>query len=141
VIPWDEFTASVALAEKLSRDEAFDPLALLPDYFTTLRKYSPAFLEAFKFRGVPVAQSLLDAIDLLRAMNRTDARKVPADAPLGFVPPRWARSVGAGSRQFQDFEDYLPPTTVFHSMRSADRLGLCPPPPTSCRMPASTKMD
>jgi hypothetical protein len=86
-------------------------------------------------------------------MNRTGARKVPGDAPLGFVPPRWARSVGAGSdidrrfyelcalselknrlragdlyvigsRQFQDFEDYLLPTTVFRSMRSVDRLGL-----------------
>ena len=88
VIPWDEFTASVAQAEKLSRDEAFDPLALLTDYFTTLRKYAPAFLEAFQFRGAPVAQSLLDAIDLLGAMNRSGARKVPADAPLGFVPPR-----------------------------------------------------
>jgi len=153
IIPWEQFTASVAQAEKLSRDEAFDPIALLTDYFTTLRKYAPAFLEAFQFRGAPVAQSLLDAIDLLRAMNRTGARKVPADAPLGFVLPRWARSVGAGgdidrrfyelcalselknrlragdlyvvgSRQFQDFEDYLLPTTVFRSMRSADRLNL-----------------
>jgi TnpA family transposase len=153
VISWDEFTESVAQAEKLLRDEAFDPLALLTDYFTTLRKYAPAFLEAFQFRGAPVAQSLLDAIDLLRAMNRTGARKVPADAPLGFVPPRWTRSVGAGgdvdrrfyelcalselknrlragdlyvvgSRQFQDFEDYLLPTTVFRSMRSSDRLGV-----------------
>ena len=153
VIPWDEFTASAAQAEKLSRDEAFDPLALLTDYFTTLRKYAPAFLETFQFRGAPVARSLMDTIDLLRAMNQTGARKVPADAPLGFVPPRWARSVGAGddidrrfyelcalselknrlragdlyvvgSRQFQDFEDYLLPTTVFRSMRSADRLSL-----------------
>jgi hypothetical protein len=42
IIPWEQFTASVAQAEKLSRDEAFDPLALLTDYFTTLRKYAPA---------------------------------------------------------------------------------------------------
>jgi len=38
----------------------------------------------------------MDAIDLLRAMNQIAARKVPADAPLRFVPPRWARSFGAG---------------------------------------------
>ena len=72
---------------------------------------------------------------------------------MGFVPPRWARSVGAGedidrrfyelcalgelknrlragdlhvvgSRQFQDFEDYLMPTPVLCSMRSANRLGV-----------------
>jgi TnpA family transposase len=153
IIPWQEFTASVSQAEKLSRDEAFDPLTLLTDYFSTLRKYAPSFLEAFQFRGPPVAQSLLDAIDLLRTMNQSGARKIPATAPLGFVPPRWARSVGSGeeidrrfyefcalselknrlragdlhvvgSRQFRDFEDYLMPTATFASMRGADRLGV-----------------
>jgi len=76
IIPWEQYTASVAQAEKLSRGEAFDPLALLTDYFSTLRKHAPAFLEAFQFRGAPVAQSLLDAIDLLRTMNRTGARNI-----------------------------------------------------------------
>lgn len=153
VIPWEEFTASVSQADKLSRDEAFDPLTLLTDYFSTLRKYAPSFLEAFQFRGPLVAQSLLDAIDLLRSMNQSGARKVLATAPLGFVPPRWTRSVGTGeeidrrfyelctlselknrlragdlhvvgSRQFRDFEDYLMPTAAFCSMRTADRLGI-----------------
>jgi hypothetical protein len=152
VISWEEFTASVSQAEKLSRDEAFDPLTLLTDHFSTLRKYAPSFLEAFQFRGAPVAQSLLDAIDLLRSMNQSGARKVPAAAPLGFVPPRWARSVGAGEEidrrfyelcalselknrlragdlhvvgsQFREFEDYLMPTAAFWSMRTADRLGV-----------------
>jgi len=153
VIPWKEFTSSVSQAEKLSRDEAFDPLTLLTDYFSTLRKYAPSFLEAFQFRGPPVAQSLLDAIDLLRSMNQSGGRKVPATAPLGFMPPRWTRSVGSGeeidrrfyelcalselknrlragdlhvvgSRQFRDFEDYLMPPAAFSSMRTADRLGV-----------------
>lgn len=153
VIPWAEFTASVSQAEKLSRDEAFDPLTMLTDYFSTLRKYAPSFLEAFQFRGAPVSKSLLDAIDLLRTMNQSGTRKVPAAAPLSFVPPRWAHSVGTGeeidrrfyelcalselknrlragdlhvvgSRQFRDFEDYLMPAAAFCSMRSADRLGI-----------------
>ena len=86
-------------------------------------------------------------------MNQSGARKVSAAAPLGFVPPRWARSVGAGeeidrrfyelcalselknrlragdlhvigSRQFRDFEDYLMPTAAFCSLRNAERLGV-----------------
>jgi hypothetical protein len=36
VIPWEQFMASVAQAQQPSRDEAFDPLALLTDYFSTL---------------------------------------------------------------------------------------------------------
>jgi len=54
VIPWSS-SQHRRPSRELSRDEAFDPLALLTDYFTTLRKYAPAFLEAFQFRGAPVA--------------------------------------------------------------------------------------
>jgi hypothetical protein len=57
IIPWAEFTASVSDADKRSRVEAFDPLTLLTDYFSTLRKYAPSFLEAFQFRGASVARS------------------------------------------------------------------------------------
>jgi len=156
VLPWPQFLASVAEAETLSRDEAFDPLALLGDYFSTLRKYAPRFLELFTFRGAPSARGLLAAIETLRTMNASGARKVPADAPLGFVPARWARSVGVGaeidrryyelcalselknrlragdvsvpgSRQFQDFEDYLLPVSVFTATQRDSRLELAVP--------------
>ena len=156
VLPWEAFIASVAQAEQLSRDESFDALELLTDYFSTLRKYAPLFLEAFEFRGAPVTQPLLAAIEVLRVMNRAGARKVPADAPLTFVPLRWRRAVGSGadidrrfyelcalselknrlragdlyvpgSRQFQDFEDYLLPRSLFSSMRGEARLGLAVP--------------
>jgi TnpA family transposase len=156
ILPWEAFTESVEHAEQLSRDEAFDALELLTDYFSTLRKYAPSFLEMFEFQGAPVAQSLLKALEVLRTMNRTGARKVPLDAPMAFVPPRWSRSVGAGenidrrfyefcalselknrlragdlyvpgSRQFRDFEEYLLPRSVFQSMHSEGRLGISVP--------------
>jgi hypothetical protein len=87
----------VEQAGALSRDEAFDALELITDYFSTLRKYAPSFLEMFEFRGAPVTGSLLEALDVLRNMNRTGARKVPVDAPMAFVPPRWSRSVATAS--------------------------------------------
>jgi hypothetical protein len=37
-------------------------MELLTDYFSTLRKYAPTFLETFEFRGAPVTQPLLDAL-------------------------------------------------------------------------------
>jgi len=156
ILPWEAFTASVEQAEELSRDEAFDALELITDYFSTLRKYAPVFLEMFEFRGAPVTQPLLEALDVLRNMNRTGARKVPVDAPMAFVPPRWSRSVGAGdsidrrfyefcalselknrlragdlyvpgSRQFRDFDDYLLPLSAFRSMQDEGRLGISVP--------------
>ncbi len=86
-------------------------------------------------------------------MNQSGARKVQADALLGLVQQRWARSVGTGkdidrrfyelcalrelknslsagdlyvvgSSKLQNLEDYLLPTMVFRSMRSADCLDL-----------------
>ena len=153
ILPWEQFIASVDQAEQLSRDEAFDALTLVTNYFSTLRKYAPLFLKAFEFRGAPSAQGLLAAIATLRTMNESGARKVPPNAPIAFVPPRWARSVGtgdhidrqyyefcalselknrlragdiyvAGSRQFKDFEDYLLPPAVFAAQQREHRLGL-----------------
>lgn len=156
ILPWEAFTESVEQADQLSRDEAFDALELITDYFSTLRKYSPSFLEMFEFRGAPVTQPVLEALDVLRNMNRIGARKVPADAPMAFVPTRWSRSVGVGdsvdrrfyefcalselknrlragdlyvpgSRQFRNFDDYLLPRSAFRSMHREGRLGISVP--------------
>ncbi|MEM5461155.1 Tn3 family transposase [Paraburkholderia phytofirmans] len=54
----------------------------------------------------------------LRELNRTDARKVPADAPTGFVKPRWQRFV------FKDFDEYLMPRATFAEQHREDQLGL-----------------
>jgi hypothetical protein len=45
-------------------------------------------LETFDFRAASARQDLMNAIEALREMNRSDARKVPVDAPTAFVKPR-----------------------------------------------------
>jgi len=103
-----------------------------------LRRYTPAFLEAFEFRAAPAAQKLLEAVEVLKRLTASNARSIPEDAPTGFVRHRWAPHVFTtsgldrryyelctlvelknalrsgdvwvpGSRQFKDFEDYLLP--------------------------------
>jgi TnpA family transposase len=136
VLSWEVFSESVKEAEKLAREEEFDPLELLTDHYSMLRRYSPIFLETFEFRAAPAAFALLKAVDTLRQLNRDSARKVPTDAPTDFIRPRWSRYVTGpegidrryyefcamaelknglrsgdvsvvGSRQFRAFEDYL----------------------------------
>jgi hypothetical protein len=114
-------------------------------------------LETFEFRGAPIARELLAAVDVLRVMNRTNVRKVPADAPVGFLRRRWKRYVFAdgdvdrryyefavmselknalrgsdvwvpGSRQFKDFDEYLLPRD---DRQIQGQLGL--PVPTSAQ--------
>ena len=86
-------------------------------------------------------------------MNATGSRKLPADAPTGFIKRRWEKLVVSdtgldrrqyelcalselknalrsgdiwvqGSRQFKDFDTYLVPTQAFTVQRQTDALRL-----------------
>ncbi len=72
-------------AEHLARDEDFDALSLVTEHYLQLRRFAPVLLEIFKFRSAAVARELIDVVDVLRTMNREGSRKVPENAPVGFV--------------------------------------------------------
>jgi len=63
-------------------------LAQLASSYGYLRPTSQV-LEAITFAGGPAAAELLEAVAVLRSLNATGARSVPAEAPNGFVPARW----------------------------------------------------
>ena len=42
------------------------------------------------FRGGPGTAELMEAVAVLKEMNRLGGRKVPADAATGFVPAKYA---------------------------------------------------
>lgn len=151
VISWDDFTKSVSEADHLAQPGAFDHLHLVREQFNTLRRYTPEFLDVLKMRAAPAAKGVLDAIEVLRGMNADKVRKVPAEAPTGFIKPRWKSLVlidggidrrfyeicalselknslrsgdiwVQGSRQFRDFEDYLLPAEKFAGLKQAKAL-------------------
>ncbi|AOT05767.1 Tn3 family transposase [Arthrobacter sp. U41] len=153
VLSWDAFTTSVTEAQKLARPGDFDFLHRVGESYATLRRYAPEFLAVLKFRAAPAAKDVLKVIEVLRTMNADSARKVPDDAPRGFVKPRWAKLVVTedgvdrryyelcalselknalrsgdvwvqGSRQFKDFEEYLVPAGVFSDLLASGGLPL-----------------
>ena len=104
-------------------------------------------------RATPAARDILDAVEVLRDLNADNARKVPNDAPAGFVKKRWEDLVFTeagvdrrfyelcalselknalrsgdiwvqGSRQFKDFDEYLLPTEKFVALQQAGHLPL-----------------
>jgi TnpA family transposase len=97
VIPWERFCTTVAEAEILARPEDFDPYQLLTEHYAGIRRWAPAFLDAFSFQSVPAAAPLMRAIELLREMNHTGASTLPKSPPMAFVRQRWARHVLPGS--------------------------------------------
>jgi TnpA family transposase len=72
---------------RLPRDHG--QLAQLASSYSYLRQFTPQVLEAITFAGGPSAAELLEAVRMLRSLNATGARSVPATAPAGFVPARW----------------------------------------------------
>ena len=124
-IGWDRLRRAQSTAlPSLPRDHGH--LAALEGSYGYLRQFAPRVLEAVRFAGGTAAAELLKAVEVLRELNATGARKVPADAPAGFVPARWAGyldtaadSGDAGSyRRFWEL-------CVLLGLRDALRSGTC----------------
>jgi hypothetical protein len=128
----------------------------IDEHFPQLRRYSPELLETFHFQAALAAMSIIDAMELLRKMNRNKLGSVPSDAPTAFVRKGWRELVFGpdgidrrfyelcvmtelknalrsgdvsvvGSRQFRDFEDYLIPQQEFDRRLKQSRLHVSVP--------------
>lgn len=87
-IGWPRLRSAVAqAAPRLPRDHGH--LAALDGSYGYLRQFTPQVLAAVRFAGGTAAIGLLEAVEILRELNATGARRVPDDAPDGFVPTRW----------------------------------------------------
>ena len=80
--------AWVARQARLPRDHGH--LAMLDASIGYLRQFAPHVLGAVRFAGGVGTSELLAAVGILAELYATGARKVPEDAPAGFVPARWA---------------------------------------------------
>jgi TnpA family transposase len=96
VISWERFRTTVAEAEALARPESFDAHQKLGEHYAGVRRWSPAFLAAFEFEGVPTSASLLRAVEALREADRFGKSALPKSAPTGFIRQRWASLVLPG---------------------------------------------
>jgi TnpA family transposase len=80
--------AWAARRERLPRDHGH--LAMLHESMTYVRQFAPYVLGAVRFAGGPGTDELMAALTVLGELYATGTRKVPADAPTGFIPLRWA---------------------------------------------------
>lgn len=155
-VGWGRFEAAVARAEALSAPNALDPTADLVARHASVKQFGPALLTALTFEGSGAVKDLMAALEVIRAAYASRKRKLPADAPLRFVPRRWRPFVVtkdvvnragyelcafallaerlaagdvwvAGSTRFRAFGDYLLPRPTFEAMRAAGPLPLAVP--------------
>lgn len=93
VASWEHFCQSLDEAEQLLRPADFDAFEILDQQYVGIRRWSPAFLEAFEFLGVTAASPLLKAVDLIKSLSRSGRAGLPQNAPTSFVRRRWAKYV------------------------------------------------
>jgi hypothetical protein len=58
-----------------------------------LHRLGPLFLGAFQLRAVPAAAATLRAVELLREVYASGARKWPRNPPTSFLRPAWREAV------------------------------------------------
>jgi hypothetical protein len=95
-----------------------DPLQGAADRYLTLRKFAPELIEALEFRAARPHDPTLAAIRLLRDLNRSGKRAVPADAPMPFRKD-WKQLIserGQPNRRLYE-------TAVFATLRDRLRSG------------------
>ena len=87
-IGWERLRAAIAQAKpRLPRDHGH--LSALDSSYSYLRQFTPHVLSTVRFGGGTAATELLIAVHMLRELNATGTRKVPEEAPTGFVPTKW----------------------------------------------------
>lgn len=98
-VPKEKLRTAVEECAKIARpvdDHHFDILA---NRYGFIRQFSPTFLDAFQFRSNMADEPLLQAIDVVRQMNREGLRRVPEGAPLGHVNAKWEPYVHDGEER------------------------------------------
>jgi TnpA family transposase len=77
-------------------------LSELDSSYTYLRQFTPNVLAAIDFQGGPGTDEIMTAVAILKRLNETNGRKVPADAPTGFVPSRYADYLDKARKSGED---------------------------------------
>jgi TnpA family transposase len=155
---WERLRTLVSEAEAAVADTRPDNLGEVVERYASVRRISPVILGAFSFRSWRDNDPLLAALDVVRSLHASGAKKLPPHPPTSFLRPAWRKLVKTdtgndrrayevavmmtlrerlqsgdvwveGSRAFRAFDDFLLPHDAFESRRKAGELGLAVPHP------------
>jgi TnpA family transposase len=88
----DQIREAVQYCTHFRRLESDGYTEKLGNRYSHFRQYLPAFFR-LPFAARPGAESLLEAIELIRALDADQTRELPSNAPIGFVPMGWRHVV------------------------------------------------
>ena len=153
---WGRLKTLVAQTEAAVTDTRPDNLGEIVERYPSVRRMSPVILGAFGFRSWKENDSLLAALDVVRALHASGAKKLPAHLATSFLRPAWRKLIKTkagvdrrayevavmmalrerlrsgdvwveGSRAFRAFDDFLLPRDAFDNRRKDGDLNLAVP--------------
>ncbi|PZQ66295.1 MAG: Tn3 family transposase, partial [Variovorax paradoxus] len=83
-VGWNTLLKARPEVATIAETANLDPLTVAADRYATLRKFAPDLLEALQFRAGKGSAKTIAAIEMLRDLNRSGKRDLPADAPMPF---------------------------------------------------------
>ena len=98
MIGWDRLVASREEIDALDDLATEDPPSLAASRYAQLRRFGPAFLEAFEFDAPSAGRSQHAAVELLRELVRSGRRKLPVMVPMLFAPRQWKALVADNAK-------------------------------------------
>lgn len=105
-----------ALAEMIDEDT----LITASEKYSGYRKFVPAFLDAFEFKAAGSKNQVLAAIDVLRSLNASGQREVPADSPMPFKSRNWRELVLENGKPDRRLYETAVLATLRDRLRSGD---------------------
>ena len=97
-VGWHRLVAARAQVDALADLAGEDALVTATERYATLRRFSPAFLDAFTFKASGTGTALIKAIDVIRDANTRKSRDLPDGVPLPFPNRQWKRLITESGR-------------------------------------------
>ncbi len=88
-VGWERLMQSRSEIDALGNLANEDPLSLATKRYVQLRRFAPAFLEAFSFTLPDAGADLQAALSLIKEQNRTGKRNLPDVVPMPFAAKHW----------------------------------------------------
>ena len=119
-VGWDRLIASRDEIDTLGDLATEDPLSLAATRYIQLRRFAPAFLEAFEFDAPVAGRSLQAAVELLRELSRSGKRKLPDIVPMPFANKQWRSLVADNAKTARRFYETAVVSTLRDRLRAGD---------------------
>ena len=124
VIPsWQTLEDSAKQAQSLIFPNGFDFLPRINDSYQTIRRYAPAMLEILPLQATSSSNNLMQAVELLRDMNRKGVRKLsdnPKSIPTKFIKQRWDKLIYTDNGMDARYYELCVLSELNNALRSGD---------------------